>query len=271
MQASKGLKMLAGAVALAISGSVFAGTVDTSTTPDLVLNITDLKTGASYQYDTGLSVATFNNSTGVQSFTLSGTNYANFEASIGSGDTVTYSVVGALSGTSPAITLDTGVNVAATVANGKANSALGALNAFYGQYPVSTPHGDVYVSATQAAGPGQGGWNTGGYETNWNTATNNTDGALVGTPLAFYQYTNQGTSGISKTGATATAFNNTSLLSSTWNLVTGATTGTLTYGVAATPLPAPLLLLLSGLGFMGVMTRRGQSGRSDASFNGAVS
>lgn len=265
MQGKKGLKMLAGVVALAASGGVFAQ-VDTSTHPDLVLHLLDTTSGASYTFDTGLSVATFDGTTSSQAYTLSGTNYSAFQSAIATGDNIVYSVVGgldgSLTGTGPAVTIDTtGQNVQTTKSNGQAGTALQQIFSAYAVEKVPVG-GDFYISGVQSQAPGGGGWFAGGYEANFNNALVQTDDVAIGTPLAFYQITNTASSGLSKTGATAKTF------AGTWDL----TGGVLQYtsSTSPVPLPAPLLLLLSGLGLMGVIARRGQSGASDTSFNGAA-
>jgi hypothetical protein len=261
MHARKGLKMLAGVVALAVSGHVFAQ-VDTGSNADLVLNLDDTTTGASYQFDTGLKVSSFTGTASSQLFTLSGTNYSSFESAIGSGDNVIYSIVGATTtGSAPLMIDSTGTKAVAATTNGKAGTAQSNLaNALVAE---SVPlGGDSYITAANAQVPGKGGWNVGGYENNWNTSLLQNDSTVVGTALAFYQYTNQSTTGLSKSGATGTTF------AGTWDLTSA---GALQYTVqpSSVPLPAPLLLLLSGLGFMGVIKRRGQSA-GETPVNGAA-
>jgi hypothetical protein len=65
------------------------------------------------------------------------------------------------------------------------------------------------------------------------------DEAGLGTALAFYNVQ----------GSTATTF------AGTWNF--SSATDTLTY--SAVPLPTPLLLLLSGIGLMGAVSRRAKA------------
>jgi hypothetical protein len=78
-------------------------------------------------------------------------------------------------------------------------------------------------------------------------------GAAPGTALAFYQETSVNLRSASIVATLAT-------LAGTWNL----NGGVLTYGsLSAVPLPTPLLLLLSGLGLMGVVARRGKGASTD--------
>jgi hypothetical protein len=72
--------------------------------------------------------------------------------------------------------------------------------------------------------------------------------ALVGTALNFYSE--------ASTNLTDTTTGTTTLatLAGKWTYANGVAT----YGASAVPLPTPLLLLLSGLGFMGVVARRGR-------------
>jgi hypothetical protein len=75
------------------------------------------------------------------------------------------------------------------------------------------------------------------------------DYAGLGTALAFYS-----TSTVNPKSATiAGSF---SAFAGTWNF----SGGTLTYTAAPVPLPTPVLLLVSGLGMMGLVARRRQSG-----------
>ena len=72
------------------------------------------------------------------------------------------------------------------------------------------------------------------------------DDASIGTALAFYQ-----------DAASRSVIANGVAFAGTWDLTSA---GALTYGgVSAVPLPTPLLLLLSGLGLMGVVARRGKT------------
>jgi hypothetical protein len=67
--------------------------------------------------------------------------------------------------------------------------------------------------------------------------------------LAFYS---ESSNALRSTTTLATL----SQFAGTWNLTSA---GALSYAVSSVPLPTPLVLLLSGLGLMGVMSRRGKS------------
>src|SRR5882762_4621556 len=105
MSANFRLKVLAGAIALALGGTAFANTsADGVATGDLFLNIVDTNNNTSYFFDTGVSQASFSG-TGSYSFNIaSDPNYTAFEAGIAASDTVDYSVLSATKTTaSPAV------------------------------------------------------------------------------------------------------------------------------------------------------------------------
>jgi hypothetical protein len=104
------------------------------------------------------------------------------------------------------------------------------------------------ASPNSAVLTGAYSWNQGGNEgvvsknifANPNTPYS--DQAALNTSLAFYNVV----------GSTVTTF------ASTWTFSTA--TDSLTYGTAsAVPLPAPVLLLASALGLMGVVSRRNKA------------
>jgi hypothetical protein len=262
-------KVLAGAVALAIGGTAAAST--TPTAGDLYLNIVaysgtsdggNYNPTTSYLADLGLSVAAFNPATSY-TFTLSGDSNLTSAYTTSPTALLDYSVVGEnSSGTgSSKFHLDTTTNVSPTVwssvvSKSNENNAIGVLQG--GTSVISS----ATLTNSFSTGPGTvssgilsgGGWGAGGVENSWtvNSLNSNTqpgiDSAAEGTALNFYQ---------ESAGITTYA--------GTWLLQTVAGVTTLTWnptssgGGGSVPLPTPVLLLLSGLGLMGVVARRGKS------------
>lgn len=241
---SKRLKYVAGMAAIALAGHAYASTTTTvGTNSTIFLTVNDETTGSGYVFDTGLSATSFNGNAN-EAFTLSnaaGSAYAQFMASVSSTDNLTYAVIGAeepTAGTAP-VTVDvTGEAAPSLVTNASVSSAYGRITNFLTGI-ANTSGADSYQSATAA-----NGYYAAGIETGSSADLHTTETALLDTALNFYQVTSTGTSG--HTAGTTTTFAGTWLLNGT----------SLTYTTTAVPLPAPLALLLSGLGLMGVVARR---------------
>jgi len=234
MSISTGIKVLAGAVALAVSGGAFAQT----TTQTIILNIIDTSNGNSFVFDTSLPTSATD--PGTQSFNLaSNSAYEQFIAGENSSnDVLEYSVVGYTN----ADTVDTtSVAKPTVVAGQKSNAAAIAVSQFLSQ--VANPSGGAtFLPASTTPAAAQWAVDT---EPGFSGDIGGSDLSAVGTAEAFYAITTQNSSG-SRNGATVTQ------LSSSWTL---SSAGLLTYGV---PLPAPVWLMISGLGLMGVVARRRQ-------------
>jgi hypothetical protein len=227
-------------MALAFAGGAMADTnIDATSTGDLFLNIVDSNLNTSYLFDTGITQAAFNGN-GSYSFDLSGdANLTTFLAAVGGGGFY-YSVVSGsnASGNHVDVTGNKAPTGTTATKTGNARSDIGAF--------LSTANGVASSSSTSAI------MNTAALS--WNNVLNEgrvstqvfgvgavpfADQAVFDTTLAFYSV-----------GSTASAF------ASTWDFASA--TDKLTYGpqVAAVPLPAPILLLASALGLMGVVSRR---------------
>jgi hypothetical protein len=250
------IHVLAGAVALAISGTVSANTnLDGTSTGDVFLNIVDATNNTSFLFDTGVSQASFNGGSSYSYSLASDPNYTAFVAAEGGTDTLDYSVFSATKGGSIGpftvyFTSSIPVTYSATTTNisgaqnNIGNFAVGASNV------TSSTTNSALLTGTLEFGTAA---NEGYLAKNLLNATANSNGitypvdASIGTALAFYE------DSASRSGVTVSA----QAFAGTWDL---STAGVLTYGSgSAVPLPTPLLLLLSGLGLMGVVARRSKA------------
>lgn len=257
MSLNSKLTALAGAVALALGGTAMANTSLTASSPtgDVWINVVDATNNTSFLYDTGVSLASFNpNSTYTYNFTTDA-NYQAFVAgqTAGGGDVIDYSV---LAGTKTTATpnvgtmLFTSVSGPGPVVGTSMSNAITNSNSFLSQANAvfSSTTNSVLLGATNT-------WGQVAYEQSvssnlgviWGSPGTGV-GVLAGTAANFYEeVSNALRSG--NTYATLTT------LAGTWNFSTAS--GTAVYS-AAVPLPTPVLLLLSGLGLMGVVARRGK-------------
>jgi hypothetical protein len=259
-------KLLAGALVLAASGSVFANTNITDgqgSNGSLFLNVVDLTAGTDYVLDLSTAAAsnhykTFNGSA-LQTISLgSDANWTAFKATTGS-DEVQYNLIsldtfsgeeGALI-TSNAPTGTSAGSVGSTTNSQVRNNSVvnDYIHAVNGSTTASTS--SLFVTTTG------GNANPDAY---FGTVFHTAGGfpntlADVGTAQNFYKIA--ANPGLNLSKAPVTAF------AGQWNLVGD----TLTY--TPVPLPMPVTLLLSGLALMGIIARRGKSG-TDVSFSGAA-
>jgi hypothetical protein len=254
MSSKFSLKVLAGAIALAIGGTAMADTtLDGASTGDVFLNIVDTTNNTSFVFDTGVSQAAFNGNGSYQYNLASDPNYVAF---LKSGDTLDYSVFSSTKPTSTSAIVDFSSSIAlpTTLTSGNVTSGATALaNFLIGANSISsTTTNSALITGSLEFGTALNEGviskqllNNGNVNLNGGYATD----AAIGTALAFYQDAASRTGGVTTNG---------SAFAGTWDL---SSAGVLTYsaGTTAVPLPTPMLLLLSGLGFMGVVARRSKA------------
>ena len=254
--------MVAGAVALALSAHAFAIT-STGATGTLVLSIDDVTTQTNYVFDTGLSAQNFAGDTTLSPVDFTGTALTSFLASVTGGnlsttaDTVTFSVVGGASNILPGNTTQTrfvdftsnnapnGAGLNGASANGQVAAAYNQIGTFLAALG-NANGGGSFLTNTQTANQ----WFQGGNSAAFDADLVVSNGGLISNALAFYQETAQLPASAHPNGVEQT-------FAGTWSL--NLANDTLNYTAAPVPLPAPLLLLLSGLGAMGIVGRRNRT------------
>jgi hypothetical protein len=264
MSAKFVFKALAGAVALAIGGTALANTsTNGTTTGDVFLNIVDTTTNTAFFFDTGISQASFNGASSLTPINVaSDPNYVAFKAAVGATDVLDYSVAsGTRTTTAPAtatvlFTTNNTVNAGAGIALAQAQTAIATAFLPNVNLVTSSTTNSAYITGGSAtAGAGSAAYwanplTEGVFQTQLGIASDN---AAIGTALAFYSESNSSL-------RSTTALSTVSTFAGTWDLTSA---GVLSYTVSSVPLPMPLVLLVSGLGLMGLMSRRGKSSSND--------
>ncbi len=260
MSSKLGLKALAGAIALTIAGAASANT--TTGLGEIFLNVVDTSKGLDFFFDTGLNLSTFNpnGGSGITYTSNSLAGDANYQALLtaAGGDSLSFGVAAAINTASPNARQAYFTGLSAPGAN-KVGSAiataenavelfLGATNAV-----ASSTTNSAFSSGSGNASfwPGTGG-------SSIDSKLTVVDLNDVGSSSGFYSYLTNAPASNSTHGTAAT-------YAGTWKFASD----TLTYTLA-TPIPTPLLLLLSGLGLMGVIARRGKSVSGEAMINASA-
>lgn len=268
MRSKTKLGAVVGAVALALSAHAFANT-GVGATGTIWLSIDDHTTSTEYFFDTGLSAQNFNGSATLAPISFAGgnnaSNFSSFLSTIQGGnlststDAITYSVIGAASAVVGTNTTQTrfvdftsvgapngaGTNGASSTAN--VNQEYGNINAFLGA--LGNPSGGSSALGTAAS---SNQWFAGSGSANLDSLLVANNGGLLNQALGFYQATGL-------LPATTNPNGGLSAFAGSWSLNLATDALNYTVSTSTVPLPAPLLLLLSGLGAMGIVGRRNRA------------
>jgi hypothetical protein len=279
-----GSKVLAGAIALALGSTAAMASTALSTTNygDIFFNFTSYipdgsggQTSTSLLFDTGLAESgttngnanpVFNQSSSY-SFNLStlaatSSNLTAFLSGLPQGSSLDYSVIGTFAqGSGSTATFNDYFTTNQTVpavsksVEKPAATAIGSFEVTADTITTGATSSSVYLSSSTTAWGANTTEGTVSGQLLGDVTTPYGDNAAVGTALNFY----------SALGTTLTTYAGQWLLSQN-----GQSQYILSWNPTSTvPLPAPLLLLLSGIGAMGLMARRGRGTASGSGLSAA--
>lgn len=252
MSKSFAIKAAAGALALAVSAAASAQTVGTGTNGTIFVNVVDSATGATFSFDTGIATSSLNGTSSgtsqnwnLASLSATSSNWSSFITAAGS-DSLEYSVTGAYTNSTGNLTSDMTATSTPVVTTGQRANAVGNAIGQYAGGALIPLGGSVYINAANA---GTLGWLATGEGVSSTLAAGVADLNTVTASASADQmnfYTIAATVNSTRSGGS------TSTVAGTWSLTSA---GLLQY-TSAVPLPTPLVLMLSGLGLMGIVSRR---------------
>jgi len=240
------ISAVAGAVAMALAGTSMANTtLNGTTTGDVFLNVIDTTNSTSFLFDTGISQAAFNAELNTnQSIDITSA----LSSFLNTTDSFSFSVVSVTKSGLNSVFDITSTTAPVIVSNSNNNQAQAPISQF-----LVAANAQASASSTSVVLSTANWWGAAltegvvSFRLFNNAVTPYSDSTALGTSLTMYNI----------------AGLNVATLPGTWDLTTtlqGGTKDILSYTVAGTgspvPLPTPLLLLASGLGLMGVVSRR---------------